>query len=379
MPARLVSLLLTVFITLSTFAQDHSALIAQALDQPVKLEFSATPLPQVMKQIGAQTGVRIEASGAVWDLLPWGDQTTITAKIENQTLRQSLEAMTRKLALTFVLKEDFVEVRPMPALSRLGRRATVQELQAIDLLSSTLLTVAGDHVKVSQVLEATDQKLVELKSEFAIENRLGARVAGDRTINLPRNSTIADALESLATQTEGTWYVWGKSVVVIPKEEQVRNQLNKTISVRYDGVDVTQVLSELSSRSGIDFTYEPGAIQRVPLEFRKVRLVLDNASIRQALESLAGFTGLGYVANDQGVYFWNATYGFGAGGRDPVVGSLQLDNGMTLYLPESKVPPDLREYFTFKMNREYARLRQQMKEEGFKPTTQPTTKPNEDL
>jgi len=375
----ILAVCLSLLIAANTFAQDHSALIAQALDQPVKLEFTTTPLPQVMKQIGAQTGVRIEAASAVWDLLPWGDQTTITAKIENQTLRQSLEAMTRKLALTFVLKEDFVEVRPMPALVRLGRRATVQELQAIDMLSSTSLALAGDHVKVSQVLEAVDQKLVEAKSEFAIENRLGERVSGDRTVNLVRNSTIADALESLATQTEGTWYVWGKSVVVIPKEEQVRNQLNKTISVRYDGVDVTQVLSELSLRSGVDFTYEPGAIQRVPIEFRKVRLVLDNASIRQALESLAAFTGLGYVANDQGVYFWNATYGYGAGGRDRIVGSLQLDNGITLYLPESKVPADLREYFAFKVNKEYAKLREQMKEEGFKPTTQPTTKPNEDL
>lgn len=375
----ILAVCLSLLIAANTFAQDHSALIAQALDQPVKLEFTTTPLPQVMKQIGAQTGVRIEAASAVWDLLPWGDQTTITAKIENQTLRQSLEAMTRKLALTFVLKEDFVEVRPMPALVRLGRRATVQELQAIDMLSSTSLALAGDHVKVSQVLEAVDQKLVEAKSEFAIENRLGERVSGDRTVNLVRNSTIADALESLATQTEGTWYVWGKSVVVIPKEEQVRNQLNKTISVRYDGVDVTQVLSELSLRSGVDFTYEPGAIQRVPIEFRKVRLVLDNASIRQALESLAAFTGLGYVANDQGVYFWNATYGYGAGGRDRIVGSLQLDNGITLYLPESKVPADLREYFAFKVNKEYTKLREQMKEEGFKPTTQPTTKPNEDL
>jgi len=354
-------------------------MIAQALDQPIKLDFTSTPLPQVMKQIGAQTGVRIEASGSTWDLLPWGDQTTITAKIENQTLRQSLEAMTRKLALTFVLKEDFVEVRPMPALARLGRRATVQELQAIDLLSSTPLPLPGDHVKVSQVMDAVSQKLVETKSSFAIENRLGERVSADRSITVARNSTISDALEALATQTEGTWYVWGKSVVIIPKEEQVRNQLNKNISVRYDGVDVTQVLSELSSRSGVDFTYEPGAIQRVPIEFRKVRLVLDNATIRQALESLAAFTGLGYVANDAGVYFWNATYGFGAAGRDPIVGSLQLDNGMTLYLPESKVPQDLREYFQFKMAKEYEKVRQRMNEEGFKPTTRPTTKQSEDL
>ena len=71
-----------------------------------------------MKEISAKTGVRIEATSQVYDLLPWGDQTTISAQIDNQTLRVALEAMTRKLGLTFVLKDNFVELRPMPALVR---------------------------------------------------------------------------------------------------------------------------------------------------------------------------------------------------------------------------------------------------------------------
>ena len=66
--------------------------------------------------------------------------------------------------------------------------------------------------------------------------------------------------------------------------------------------------------------------------------------------------------------------------NSPIYATLQLDNGMTLFLRENNLPPDIREYAEHKKQREYKRLREMMKDEGWKPTTQPTTKPaNEDL
>jgi type II secretory pathway component GspD/PulD (secretin) len=380
--SRLLLLVAGLLSTTQGFAQNTNtaALIAQQLDQPYKADFRNEPLPQVLRDIANTTGVRIETSAAVYDLLPWGDQTTISAKIDNQTLRQALDAMTRKLGLTYVLKDNFVELQPTPGLARLGQRSTLDELKALDVLASTPLALPNDQVKVSQLIDAIDQKLVEIKSPYAVENRLGDRVPSDKVLSVPRNATLMQALEALATQTNGTWYPWEKSIVLLPDEEQIRKELNKSISVRYDGADVAQVLSELSQRSGVEFTYEPGAIQRIPPEFRRIRLVLDNATIKQALETLAGFTGLGYVVNDAGVYFWNATYntaGAAGGQRDPVIGSIQLDNGTQVFLRESTTPPDLREYIAQKTRREFDKLRQQMKEEGFKPTSQPTTKPAE--
>jgi hypothetical protein len=59
---------------------------------------------------------------------------------------------------------------------------------------------------------------------------------------------------------------------------------------------------------------------------------------------------------------------------------IQLGDGTQLLLPQSKIPPDVREYLNQRINDQVERLRKQMKEEGFKPTTQPTTKPvREDL
>ena len=330
-----------------------------------------------------QTGVRIEATPAVWDLLPWGDQTTITAKIEGKTLRDALDAIAGKLGLVVVLKDEAVELQPMPALARLGRRSTVQELAALDQLASTPANLGSDHVSVHQLLDAVDQKLVDLKSQYAIENRAADAARADEQITVPRNATLMDALESLAKETRATWYPWGKSIVIVSKEDQIRNQLGKTISIRYNGVDVSQALAELSQRAGVDFAIEPGAIQRIPTEFRTIRLILDNATIKQALENLAGFTGLGYIVNENGVYIWNQMNTPGGQARDPIVTMIPLDNGMTVLVPRSQISPDMLEYIHARTQRELNKVRQMMTEEGFKPsaaTTRPATAPsNPDL
>jgi hypothetical protein len=90
--------------------------------------------------------------------------------------------------------------------------------------------------------------------------------------------------------------------VIVSREEQIRAQLTKTLSARYNGVDVSQVLLELSQRAGVDFTVDPGAYEKIPHEFRNIQLMLDNASVQQALESISGYTGLGFDITDKGVH-----------------------------------------------------------------------------
>lgn len=377
---RILSLFILLLVTGQVFAQNSSALINEAMDKIQPLDLN-TNLPVAMKAIGEQTGVRVEAAPSVWELLPWGDQTTINAKIEGKTLRDALDAIARKLGLTVVLRDEAVELRPMPALARLGRRSNVQELAALDLLASTPAGLNTDRPTMQQLLEAVDQKLVEKKSSFAIENRAADVVRPEQPINVPRNATLMEALESIARDTRATWYPWDKSIVILPKDLQIRGQLDKSITVRYNGVDVSQVLAELSQRSGVEFSLEPGAIGHLPVELRTIRLVLTNASIRQALESISGFTGLGYVVNENGVYIWNQQSSAATGARDPVLGTMTLDNGMQVYIRQSDVPPDMAEYLQSRRQRELNKIRDMMREEGFKPTTRPATQPikNEDL
>jgi len=269
----------------------------------------------------------------------------------------------------------------MPALTRLGRRSTVQELQALDLLSSTPLGLKKPSPTISDVVASVDANLEAMKSPFAIEFRPGD-VKPDTGVAVPRNATMAEALESLTKDTPLTWYPWGDSIVVVPKEVQVRNQLGKTITARYNNADVAQVLTELAQQSGVDFTVEPGAIQRVAPESRRVNLVLDNLTVRDALESISGLTGLGYTVNAKGVYITNQNAlpaGAAAAQQERAMGMIQLDNGVTIFLRASDLDEDVRQYLDFRRKREMGKLREMMKEEGFKPTpaTQPSTAPTQ--
>src|SRR5947209_1160684 len=206
-------------------------------------------------------------------------------------------------------------------------------------------------------------------------------------VEVPRNATAFEALNKVAAQTQFTWYPWGKSVVVLPKPDEVRRQLAKTITARYNGVDVTQVLNDLSQRAGVRFDIEPGALQGIPPESRSIRLVLDDYSIQSALDSLSGISGLDYMIKGDAVYVWNQNPGGSNQSRDRIL-LMEPVRGtdMTVLVPESQVPSDIRDYIKQKQGKSFEDIRQMMREEGFKPTPQtgPTTKPagkaeNQDL
>lgn len=377
------SLLITAGLLLSSQtllnAQTSSALINAALDKQVNLEFPTnTPLPKVMEAITRDTGVPLKASDDLYELLPWGEQTGLSVKSQNQTLREALNVITPRLGMTYVLTDQAIELQPMPALKRLGKRATVEELEVLDLLSRTPAGISGDRVPVSKVLEAVDKKLEELKSPFAVENRALDRVPGSTPVTIARNATLLEALEAIPQYTGATWSPWGKTLVVVAKEDHVRNQLARTITVRYNDAELVTVLDELSKRAGVPFTTDAGALQQVSPEYRTVKLVFDNVPIRQALDNISAITGLAYTIDGNGVHLAmpSATADASkAAARDPVLAIVKLENGMELLLPTSQVPEDVREYIKSKVDQTVAALRKQMDAEGFKPTTKPATQP----
>lgn len=356
-------------------AQDTSARINEALDTPVNLELNDV-LPGAMKTIQDKTGVRMQADPEVWELLPWGEQTNIKATVQNQTLRQALAAITQKLGLTFALADESVVVQPMPALRRLGRRSTIQELQTLDRLAAEPMPPVPGPGNVRAVLTAIDLKLDALKVPFAVEDRLDADTRG-KIVSLPRNATMLDALEQVGKQSRATWYPWARTIVVVPKEAQVREMLAKTLTTRYTGADVGQVLEDLRRRAGVPFEVEPGAVQRIPAAYRTVNAFWDNVTVQQALESLRGFAGIDYAVTDKGVTITNPAPAAAAltNPADPVLATVQLDNGMTVFLRESQVPPELRPYLAHRLKRSVDELRQMARAENFPLVTPAPTRP----
>ena len=234
---RLIFLLLTIALTLAHSApaqnSESAALINQALDRQTKLNITGT-LPEAMQQIAKQTGVPIEADPAVWDLLPWGKDTEVRATIENQTLRQALEAITRKLGLTFVLRTEAVELQPMAALRRLGEKSTVVELQVLDALKTPLDYKGAEKPRLRDLVEAIDLKLAGLPGSYQVVNRSSTseRVPQDAIVAVGRSATLLDALEAIATQTSATWFPRGRDVVIVSKQAQQASALFRPHSLR---------------------------------------------------------------------------------------------------------------------------------------------------
>lgn len=357
---RLASVFLSALLLSAAPARaDSSALINAEMDKLVKFELANAPLPDVLKRIEDQTGVPLRAGDDVYDLLPWGRDTTVNAKIENLTLRDALQAITGKLGLRFELQAEVVQLKPIAALHRIGRRATVQELKTIDALYSAVgipeaksstaynefaLVLARE---IDAALLAHDKSLAArgvAASDLVVEFRPADDAQANHLVYVPRGTQTAGALvDQIAAQSPLAWYPWGDTIVIQPKKAIVRNVLERTIHVRYDGVDVATVLTDLSEKSGVPFTIEPGALQRVPPEFRNVKLFVD-APARQALESLAGVTGLGYVATDEGIYIWNNSPQPAADVKPQgrVVATVDMGNGMQALITEDMLSPEQR-------------------------------------
>jgi len=189
---------------------------------------------------------------------------------------------------------------------------------------------------------------------------------------------LSVVLEDLVRQSNATWYPWGTKIVVVPKQQNVRMQLDKPITAHFNGMDIGRVLDKLSADSGVAFQIEPGAFQRVPAQYRSIRLDMENATVRQVLEDIRGVTGLDYVVKSEGVYVWNQNPSMGGspgGTTDPVVAMIAAEGGMQIMLRESELPADVRAYLVHKKHETILKLRENMKAEHFVPMTQPATQP----
>lgn len=357
-------------------AQETSALINDALDKPLSLGEFKKKIPEIIDDIQTKTGVQFKYDSAVWELLPWGRDTQIGGTMNNTTPREAMTTITRKAGLTFAVRDEYVEIQPTPALRRLGQRANPSELHALDILGTKELELDTTRPTIKRLLEAVDDRLASIKDkeQYAIENRMGDAPELGKQVFVPRNATLMDALESIPKETHFTWYPWGKSILIVSKEERTLRLLSKRLSVpeAENGTDVLQLLVAISKQTGVPFIYQPGVIQSLPADAKILRARgLDNNDAMSILEAIMGATGLTYTVQDDKVQIRSGGAAGAAPARDPAMGMLQLDNGMTVLVPTSQVPPDIREYLKVKTEREWKKIRKQMEEEGFKPTTQP--------
>jgi hypothetical protein len=337
------------------------AIVNLVLDEAVPLDLEQTPLAELLERIEAEVGVPFHVSERTYALLPYGRQTPISVTVTATPLRETLRLITQRLGLVFEVRPERVEILPMDALTRAGRRATVEEIAMLDLLNGVELDLVDDRPTIAQLLEEVDLKLQALdvmaaeqqqqQPGFVVENRLGETLR-DQRVFIARNATLYEAMEAIHEQSAATWYPWGDTLIVLAKDGWIRRMLERPISLAYDRVELSQVLLDLQRLAGVPFQIEPGVIQTVPEEFRRIReLYLENEPVRGALEAIGAVTGLSYTVTPQGVLIHTSRSNTAAGDdANPAAGrtarpllSIDLGDGTSLLLYESDLPETLRQ------------------------------------
>lgn len=326
-------------------------LIRQALDQKTDLDVKEAPIREAFEQLSENTGIPIEIEPGTVGLLPYGSKTLVSATIKGRPLRDSLTALLRPIGLRFEVEGGKVVIRPTPPLRRAGQRVTWQELGLLEKLSSS----------------PWSEKLGEsLKLQFQDTSGAGADASRETLLRLARGvgaGSAAEVLEQATSQYGWTWYPAGDQIVVLPKTRQIERQLEKRVSVDFDQVSLKDALLDLTRRAAVPLSIDPGALTSasVPNHMAdRFSLSVQNTTVRQVLEIIAGQTGLAYFIEPEGVRITTnlltpttpstrpATDVAGLPRTSSVVGQITIPNpnggpAISFFIRESDLPPELNE------------------------------------
>lgn len=270
---------------------EKEILILQALDDPnTTLKVVDSPITEAIRQLSENTGIPITFERGTLGFLPYGSKTTVTATIEKQPLRESLAALLQPLALKYVLTGDKLLIAPRPALARICRRATWDEIGTIqELYANPWTKELADSLQFQFLDMSTTDSEANRKRLYELAESVGT-------------GSAARVLELACVQYGWEWYPDGKHLVICTKTRQIERQLDQPVCVQYNEVQLKEVLLDLAQRAHVLLKMEPGALSSLPTyQAERYRLTLENTPIRQAFELIAGETGLSYFIEADGV------------------------------------------------------------------------------
>lgn len=273
---------------------DSRGLIEQALNEPAKIQLDNVRLADALKTITQQTGVKVVMTADAMRFAPGGPMTTIQrVQIANIPLKQALIQLFAPLGMEIVVRDDFVEVVPREELLCLGRAPTWEEL---DLLAKLSALKPG--------VEAADLEQIHGRVQFQVPvaNAWDQLAGAIRATGAgPGNQVLTVACGKLGWG----WCVEGTGIIVADRGRLLRRQLTQPISMRLNSKPLSDVLAALGRAVNVSIRSEPGALAALPTAMqRNFSLNVQNEPAETVLEKIAGYTGLGYLIDTEGVVFY---------------------------------------------------------------------------
>lgn len=329
-------------------AEDESDIrIIQALDKAVSLDVADAPIRDALQSLAEAAGVSVELEQGTLDLLPYGSRTLVTVTIDRRPLKESLTAILRPLGLTFRPERTLIAIIPTEPLRRIARRATWEELELLDKLYSTPWS--------KELFDSLQFQFQDARAGYADANR-------ERLFELAGAVGVGSAAEVLEHTCEKYGWAWvpnGEVIVIMSKVRMIERLLNQRVTVDYVQVSLEQALLDLGARAGVLVHLAPGVLATLPEQMaERFSLMIENASIRQALEVIAGQTGLTYTIEPTGIHISAnpaATPGPGQGAiteaavramrTNPIIGEIIIPNAdgtsFTFFIREEDLPPEV--------------------------------------
>ncbi|MFP4140056.1 MAG: STN domain-containing protein [Phycisphaerae bacterium] len=289
-------------------AKPATAKLQKALDTPVNFVVEeAAPIGEVFSRLEKETGARIALHDDALEFLPYGEQTRLKVTLKNIKLSKALDRVLSQQALQWKRDGDTIRILPTDALYRLGRRASFDELRLLGVIHSTRIPAekSADEVrKTFAALSGLDEVVLKFRVyPYGLKKEL-SEVQADamKRAAMALPGTGADWLNMLCHGMDWTWYVQGEQVVILDKSAQVRRQLQRQVSVAYRKAALQDVLFDLAGKARVELKMSPGVMRQVPEQARSnLNLIMEEATVSQALQAISGATGLKFTPAGEGL------------------------------------------------------------------------------
>lgn len=256
--------------------------IGRAMDRKLeKLTISSKELPDALAEVGKAVGAKIQVDEAAADLLPWGRQTKLAdVTITNASLREALPEILGPLGMTYELRDGVVVVIATKPLRRINRRATWDELKLLQKCRETIYS---------------PQALAELRVQYRITGKVDAPGLMQKQLEQAGRGTIAQILEVATGSLGWVWFPDEDRIVIRTAEAQMANQLARRVTLHYEKEPLSRILLALADKAEVPLLLEPGVMLKLPAAAaQNFTLLVENTSIRQALNLISAETGLKY-------------------------------------------------------------------------------------
>jgi hypothetical protein len=265
-------------------------------------------------------GLTLEVDQAAMAQLPYGEMTQLTSvQLAGMSWREALNELLKPLGLTFQTGIDRIYILGSKELMQQPRRLNVKELEAVVLLQNSNLN-NGDKNILRQLGQVTrlNFRLFELDQ---LMEKADEEAAGAALIATSQPASKVLDLYSRAVMTRkykvadpAGWYVQideknvraekeNIDIVIQPMQRLNAMKLERRIDFSFRNVPVQTMLQEIARQGAFEIHYEPGCFSLLNDDVRNnCSLVMRSALIREALEALAGMTGLTHTVTAEGIY-----------------------------------------------------------------------------